>query len=116
MICPLVGVNSCRPTGAADGGLSIGLGVGLGSGLELGISTRLELVMTVTAVVETAASSVVAISGDGVVMVVEVTTTGADVVGGGEGSPTSIPKKTTKKLGREEGESALPFLTHMSLE
>ena len=85
-------MNSCRPTGAADGGLSIGVGVTLGSGT--GVELRIVAVELGTGVVDTATGSVLLVSGDGVTdgIVVEVTIAGADVVGGGEGSPTSTPK------------------------
>ena len=113
-------MNSCRPTGATDGGLSIGVGVTLGSGtgVELGSGTKVELgsgtrVELGIGVVETAITLVVLISCDGAV--VEVTIAGADVVGGGEGSPTSIPEHKNE-IKQQKGLNTVPFLTHMSLE
>ena len=123
MICPLVGVNSCRPLAATVGGKSTTLGVGLnrgveldmrvelgiGTGTELGtgpeLGTRLELGTGTELATETANEldegiAVDMTKGCGVddsaaeeIGVDVVTNAMADDEGGREGSSISIPTK-----------------------
>ena len=112
MICPLVGVNNCRPLAATVGGKSTTLGVGLNRGVELdmrvelGIGTGMELGTGTELATETTneldeGMAVDMATGCGVddgaarMIIVDVATnvTADDEGGGRVGSPISTPTK-----------------------